>query len=209
MPENAGSMITLSHFIVVILAYLLGSIPFGLVLTRFSGLGDIRELGSGNVGATNVLRTGNKKLALLTLVLDAGKGALPVLLTYFYFSGSGNVINLSILGGLAAVVGHNFPIWLRFRGGKGVATTLGTLLAVAWPIGLATCMTWLLAAVIFRYSSLAAIIAIVTSPIYALYQDREEVFVLASLLAILGVIRHHSNIRKLIAGNERKIGEKD
>ena len=209
MPENAVSLISLTHFTVAALAYLLGSIPFGLVLTRLSGLEDIRELGSGNVGATNVLRTGSKKLALLTLLLDAGKGALAVFLIYLFFSSTKNVLDLSIVGGIAAVIGHNFPIWLRFHGGKGVATTLGTLLMIAWPIGVATCITWLLIAAISRYSSLAAIISIVASPFYALYLDRGEIFVFASLLAVLSVIRHHTNIRNLMTGSERKIGAKN
>ena len=206
MLENVIVMISPSHLIVTVLAYLLGSIPFGLVLTRLSGLGDIREFGSGNVGATNVLRTGHKKLALLTLLLDAGKGSLAVLLAYHIHPSDENELNLSIFAGLAAVLGHNFPIWIRFQGGKGVATTLGTLLAIAWPVGMAACITWIITAVIFRYSSLAAIISLVASPFYALYLDREEIFVLASFLAILGTVRHHANIRKLITGNERKIG---
>ncbi len=209
MSENAISLISLTHFVVAALAYLLGSIPFGLVLTRLSGLEDIRALGSGNVGATNVLRTGSKKLALLTLLLDGGKGALAVFLVYLFFSSSKNVLDLSIVGGMATVIGHNFPIWLRFHGGKGVATTLGTLLMIAWPIGLATCITWLLTAAISRYSSLAAIISIVASPFYAFYLDRGEIFVFASLLAVLSVIRHHTNIRKLMTGTETKIGAKN
>ena len=206
MLENVIAMISPSHLIVTVLAYLLGSIPFGLVLTRLSGLGDIREFGSGNVGATNVLRTGHKKLALLTLLLDSGKGAFAVLLAYHVYPSSENGFELSIFAGIAAVIGHNYPIWIRFQGGKGVATTLGTLLAIAWPVGIATCITWVIAAVIFRYSSLAAIISLVASPFYALYLDREEIFVLASSLAILAIIRHHANIRKLITGNEKKIG---
>ncbi len=206
MLENGIAMISPSHLVVTALAYLLGSIPVGVVLTRLSGLGNIREFGSGNVGATNVLRTGSKKLALLTLLLDSGKGGFAVLLAYHVYPSSENGFELSIFAGIAAVIGHNFPIWLRFQGGKGVATTLGTLLAIAWPVGITTCITWVIAAVIFRYSSLAGIISIVASPFYALYLDREEIFVLASSLAILAIIRHHANIRKLITGNEKKIG---
>jgi glycerol-3-phosphate acyltransferase PlsY len=206
MLENIIAAISLSHIIVLTLAYFLGSIPFGLVLTRMAGLGDIREIGSGNVGATNVLRTGNKKLALLTLLLDSGKGGFAVLIVFHIFLGSENTSELAIIAGIAAVIGHNFPVWLRFKGGKGVATTLGTLLAISWPVGLATCITWVIVAVIFRYSSLSAIISLIASPFYALYLDREEIFILALFLAVLVIIRHHENIRKLITGHEQKIG---
>jgi len=206
MLENIIAAISLSHITVLTFAYLLGSIPFGLVLTSMAGLGDIREIGSGNVGATNVLRTGEKKLALLTLLLDSGKGGLAVLIVFYAFPGSEDGSELSIIAGIAAVVGHNFPVWLRFKGGKGVATTLGTLLAIAWPVGLATCITWVIVAAIFRYSSLSAIISIIASPFYALYLNREDIFILASFLAILVIIRHHENIRKLITGHEQKIG---
>ena len=206
MLENIIAAISLSHIIVLTLAYFLGSIPFGLVLTRMAGLGDIREMGSGNVGATNVLRTGNKKLALLTLILDSGKGGFAVLIAFHVFINNEKSSELAIIAGIAAVIGHNFPIWLNFKGGKGVATTLGTLLAISWPVGLATCITWVIVAIIFRYSSLSAIISLIASPFYALYLDREEIFILASFLAVLVIIRHHENIRKLIMGHEQKIG---
>ncbi len=208
MLNNAITLLTSSHFIVTALAYLLGSIPFGLVLTRISGLGNIRELGSGNVGATNVLRTGNKGIALLTLILDSGKGGFAILIAYYFSPANEGNIELSIFAGLAAVIGHNFPIWARFKGGKGVATTLGTLLAIAWPVGIATCITWVAVAIVFRYSSLAAIVSLSVSPIYALYFDREEIFILAILLAILSIVRHHTNIRKLLSGKENKIDAK-
>ena len=208
MLDNAITLLTPSHFIITALAYLLGSIPFGLVLTRISGLGNIRELGSGNVGATNVLRTGNKGIALLTLILDSGKGGFAILIAYYFSPANEGNIELSIFAGLAAVIGHNFPIWARFKGGKGVATTLGTLLAIAWPVGISTCITWVAVAIVFRYSSLAAIVSLSVSPIYALYFDREEIFILAILLAILSIVRHHTNIRKLLSGKENKIGAK-
>ena len=144
-----------------ICGYLLGSIPWGLVLTRMAGLGDIREIGSGNIGATNVLRTGNKFLAFLTLVLDASKGAVAALI----FMQMGELAG--IVAAFAAVLGHNFPVWLKFKGGKGVATTLGALIAVSWPVGILTCCVWLLVAGAFKYSSLASILSILASPVIA------------------------------------------
>lgn len=196
------------HLFVAILAYLLGSIPFGLVLTRLAGLGDIRTIGSGNIGATNVLRTGNKPLALLTLLLDAGKGGIVALIAYHIYPGGEYGTDFAMNAGLAAVIGHNFPIWLHFRGGKGFATTLGTLLAVTWPIGLAACFTWILVAAIFRYSSLATILSLITALLYAWYLGPEKILIFTALLTILGVFRHHENIGRLIKGEEEKIGEK-
>lgn len=183
------------------LGYFLGSIPFGLVLCRLAGYGDIRKIGSGNIGATNVLRTGNKPLALATLLLDSGKGAIAVFLCLYLFDHEA-----AILAGLGAVIGHNFPIWLKFKGGKGVATTLGTLLAMAWPAGLAACVTWLLMALIFRISSLSALIALAAAPIAAWYLNMPLVAQASALLCLLGWIRHHSNIRRILAGEEPKIG---
>lgn len=183
--------------------YLFGSIPFGLLLTRLAGHGDIRAIGSGNIGATNVLRTGNKKLALATLLLDVGKGALPTLL-----AAQGGDELASLVAGFAAVLGHNFPLWLGFRGGKGVATTLGVLLAISWPVGLAALALWLGCAVVFRISSLAALIALAASPLLMLaFGDGAQV-VLAAVLALLVAVRHHTNIRRLLAGTEPKIGGK-
>ncbi len=181
--------------------YLLGSIPFGLVLTRAAGLGDIRKIGSGNIGATNVLRTGNKTLAALTLVLDSGKGAAAVLIALWL---GGDALS-PLVAGLGAVVGHNFPVWLRFKGGKGVATTLGTLLAMAWPVGLLACLTWLVVAVLFRYSSLSALVALCAAPAYAWFLDRPAVAAAAALLAVLSVVRHRENIARLLKGEESKI----
>lgn len=157
-------------------------------------------MGSGNIGTTNVLRTGSKGLAAATLVGDAGKGALAVLIMAAWGTGPAAV------AGLFAVIGHNFPLWLRFRGGKGVATTLGVLLALAWPVGLIACAVWLVMAVVFRYSSLSALVALTVAP-FAMYgfADAERT-VVAALLAVLAIIRHHANIRRLLRGEESKIG---
>ena len=182
--------------------YLLGSIPFGLVLTRMAGLGDIRSIGSGNIGATNVLRTGNKGLAAATLILDSGKGAFAALAAALASP------EAAAVAGLFAVLGHNFPVWLNFKGGKGVATTLGVLLAVSWPVGIAACATWLVVAAVFRYSSLAALVALALSPFYALIWSSTWVTVTALILAVLAIIRHRANIQRLVTGAEPKIGKK-
>jgi glycerol-3-phosphate acyltransferase PlsY len=183
--------------------YLLGSIPFGLVLTRLAGLGDIRAIGSGNIGATNVLRTGNKGLAAATLILDSGKGAFAAWLAGTYVSPEAGAV-----AGLFAVLGHNFPVWLKFKGGKGVATTLGVLLAVAWPVGLAACLTWVAMAAAFRYSSLAALVALALSPFYALIWSDVWVTVTALILGVLAILRHRANIQRLVTGTEPRIGRK-
>lgn len=188
--------------------YLLGSIPFGLVLTRMAGLGDIRSIGSGNIGATNVLRTGNKPLAFAVLVLDSGKGAAAVLIAAAML-GWGVP---TVLAGVLAVVGHNFPIWLGFKGGKGVATTLGTLLALSLPVGAAACATWALVAAIFRFSSLAALVALAAAPIYVILLEQRGALDFLTLgvafLAALAWFRHATNIRRLLSGEEPKIGKK-
>ena len=188
--------------------YVLGSIPFGLVLARLAGYGDIRKTGSGNIGATNVLRAGSAPLALAALILDSGKGATSVLLARALLEdGSGAV---AILAGLWAVIGHDFPIWLRLKGGKGVATTLGALTALAWPVGLAACATWLLAAAACRYASLAALIALAAAPGYALlipqHSPNPALAAGAGFLAVLAWIRHHANIRRLLRSEEPTIG---
>ena len=188
------------------LGYGLGSIPFGLVLTRLTGKGDIRDIGSGNIGATNVLRSGAKALAALTLVLDAAKGAAAVLAVALW-GGDGST-GAAAVAGLAAVLGHDFPVWLRWRGGKGVATTLGVLLALAWPVGLLACATWLAVALLLRYSSLAALGALGAAPFYALWLGGEAVGA-AALLALLAIIRHHANIGRLLKGEEPKIGARE
>lgn len=187
----------------VAVGYLIGSVPFGVVLTRMAGLGDIRSIGSGNIGATNVLRTGNVPLAVATLVLDGSKGALALALVdggLGWGSGSG------LIAGIAAVLGHNFPVWLKFKGGKGVATTLGVLLAAYWPVGVASCATWLLVAGTLRYSSAAALAALTAAPFYAYWLGAKPVALAAALLALVSIIRHHANIRRLMQGEEPKIG---
>jgi glycerol-3-phosphate acyltransferase PlsY len=183
--------------------YLLGSIPFGLIATRLGGAGDIRNVGSGNIGATNVLRTGRRDLALITLIGDAGKGALAVLLAASLVSPLAGAV-----AGGAAFLGHLFPVWLRFRGGKGVATFFGILFAGAWPIGLAAGAAWLIMAGVFRYSSLAAITAAALAPIYVLilYGWTTPLFWLALGMAILIFIRHRANISRLLSGTEPRIG---
>jgi glycerol-3-phosphate acyltransferase PlsY len=183
--------------------YLLGSVPFGLVFTRLAGLGDIRTMGSGNIGATNVLRTGHKGLALMTLICDSGKGAAAALAAQHLWGPEAGLI-----AGFAGVVGHNFPVWLRFKGGKGVATTLGVLLAMNFMVGLAVCATWLLVAGTFRYSSLAALGALAAAPVYAYWIDGQAMAWMAGGLAVLAFVRHKANIQRLITGKESKIGQK-
>ncbi len=182
--------------------YLLGSIPFGLVLTRLAGLGDIRTIGSGNIGATNVLRTGSKPLAVAVLLLDSGKGAVAVLLA----AQIGEYAALA--AALGAVLGHLFPIWLGFRGGKGMATTLGTLLALSWPVGLIACAVWLLVALIFRISSAATLTAIATTPLAALLIYTPAMAAVALLITALVWYKHAANIRRLLDGTEPRIGRK-
>jgi glycerol-3-phosphate acyltransferase PlsY len=196
------------YLLAVLLAgYLLGSIPFGLILTRLAGLGDIRQIGSGNIGATNVLRTGNKALAAATLILDGAKGAVAVLLAQHLYGP-----DAAIVAGAGAFLGHLFPVWLKFRGGKGVATTIGVFLAIAWPVGVIACAVWLLVALLFRYSSLAALIAVAAAPVAAWFLANHQTAGLALFLAVVVWQRHHENIRRLLAGGESKIrlgGSKD
>lgn len=192
---------------VIVGAYLLGSIPFGVLLTRAAGLGDVRAIGSGNIGATNVLRTGRKDLALLTLLLDGGKGAGAVLLARFLFIDSGERVLLETVAGGSAFMGHNLPIWLRFKGGKGVATWLGVMLAIAWPVGLAAAATWAVVAGLFRFSSLAAIVAAaLTSTYAALLGQPRAVIALAVFTGVLILIKHRANIARLRGGREPRIG---
>ncbi len=188
---------------ILIVAYLLGSIPFGLLVSRFMGLGDVRKIGSGNIGATNVLRTGSKKAALLTLLLDGGKGAVAVLLARYLYGDTAAQV-----AGLGAFLGHIFPLYLRFRGGKGVATFLGILLAIHPLTGLAACATWLATAVVFRISSLAALVAALSAPLWLWGFDLVTTTGLAVLLAMLIWLRHLANIRRILAGTEPRIGKK-
>ena len=188
--------------IVGIAAYLLGSIPFGLVLTKLAGLGDVRSIGSGNIGATNVLRTGNKGLALATVLLDGGKGALAVVLAGMFAPA------LILMAAGASFLGHLFPVWLGFKGGKGVATFLGIALAINWVLGLICCAAWLLTALVFRMSSLASIAAAITGPIYEFIQFGAETGLVFTALAALVLVRHRENIIRIIKGEEPKIGQK-
>ncbi|WP_091739207.1 glycerol-3-phosphate 1-O-acyltransferase PlsY [Phenylobacterium immobile] len=189
--------------------YLLGSIPFGVIVTRLAGAGDLRQIGSGNIGATNVLRTGRKGLAFVTLVGDGGKGALAVLCAWLATRDAGPMVQvqLTALAGGAAFLGHLFSVWLKFRGGKGVATFLGTLLAAAWPVGLIACATWLVVAKLFKFSSLSALVATATAPVVALALGRPwPIALLAAVMATLVYFRHAENIRRLLKGQEPKIG---
>jgi len=190
------------YLLPLVVGLLLGSIPFGLLLTRAAGLGDIRKVGSGNIGATNVLRTGNKKLAAATLLLDALKGLAPVLVFNLLW---GPVPAAAAAAG--AVLGHMFPPWLGFKGGKGVATTLGVLIGLSWQLGAITCALWLVLAALFRYSSLAALLSILIGAVAAWYFVPVAAPVLC-LLAALVWVRHHENIRRLLNGTEPKIGKK-
>jgi glycerol-3-phosphate acyltransferase PlsY len=188
--------------IAAVAGYILGSIPFGLVVAKLFGLGDIRQIGSGNIGATNVLRTGNKLAAFLTLVLDAGKGAIAVLIARAVFGeGAAGV------AGLFAVLGHLFPLFLRFKGGKGVATFLGTLLALSFPAGLVACATWLIMAAIFRISSLSAIMAALLAPVFTFYFYHMHGAALVAVLSLVVIAKHHANIGRLLKGEEPKIGK--
>jgi glycerol-3-phosphate acyltransferase PlsY len=182
-----------------ILGYLLGSIPFGLLLTRLAGRGDIRQIGSGNIGATNVLRTGSKGLAVLTLLLDLAKGAAAVIIA----QGWGGEASLFAAG--CAILGHMFPVWLGFRGGKGVATALGVLIPLAWPVAVIAAVLWVATALLSHYSSLAALIAAIASAgVAPLIVDRTTALMIAAI-ALLIIFRHHSNIRRLMAGTESRI----
>jgi glycerol-3-phosphate acyltransferase PlsY len=200
MPDPLGDFsFTWPFYAAFVLSYVLGSVPFGLVLTRLAGLGDIRTIGSGNIGATNVLRTGNKLLASLTLFLDGAKGAAAVLVAATMGP------DMAVLAAAGAMLGHCFPVWLRFKGGKGVATALGILLAIAWPVGVLACATWLAAALLFRYSSVAALTALAVSPLYAWWLADMQRAELAVFIALLVWFRHAGNIRRLLKGEESTI----
>ncbi len=194
--------------------YLLGSIPFGLVLTRMAGYGDIRKIGSGNIGATNVLRTGNKTLALLTVILDAFKAGFAAWLAYkfvpttdYVFFGLFTKLNIvaSLVAGCLGVLGHNFPVWLKFKGGKGVASAFGFILVTNWHLGLLAFGVWLIMAFLFRYSSLAALTAATSVPFFSFFLVEPVYAVFYSFIAILVIIRHHANIKRLLKGEESKI----
>lgn len=187
-------------FLAVLIGYACGSIPFGLLLTKAAGLGDVRSIGSGNIGATNVLRTGNKKIAALTLLLDGLKGAVPVLLLTHYGSPQAGMI-----AGLAAMAGHIFPVWLDFKGGKGVATSLGVLFGLFWPLGLIFIALWLALAFAFRMSSLAGLASSALTPLWTYLLGRPDLVLPTALIAIAIWIMHRANIGRLMKGEEPKI----
>ncbi len=204
--EDLAQTVWLTLGLVVVGGYLLGSIPFGMIATRLGGAGDIRKIGSGNIGATNVLRSGRKDLAAITLIGDAGKGVVAVLLARWLTNDTAAMV--AIAGG-AAFVGHLFPVWLKFNGGKGVATFYGVLLTAAWPVGVLAALTWLAMAALFRISSLAALTAAALAPLFAFATDQPYPMVLLSaFMAVLIYIRHHQNISRLLKGQEPKIGAK-
>ena len=211
MVDPPGAILfTWPYLIALLGGYLIGSLPSGLLVTRLAGVGDIRKIGSGNIGATNVLRTGRKDLAALTLAADVFKGVLPVWLGWRFGQ------DVAVLAALGAVLGHCFPVWLRFRGGKAVATAAGAVLMLSWPVGLAALAVWLAAVAAFRIASLSALCAAVAGPVAAwvlaymplggqFYSDMQRVQVTA-VIGFLLIVRHHANIRRLIAGKEPRIG---
>jgi glycerol-3-phosphate acyltransferase PlsY len=193
---------TYGLILALVFGYLLGSIPFGLLLTRAAGLGDVRKIGSGNIGATNVLRTGNKGLAAATLLLDALKGTAAVLISGHFAP------ELVVWAGLGAFLGHLFPAWLGFKGGKGVATYLGVLIGLAWQVALIFAVVWLVMAFLLRYSSLAALTAAVVVPIALYFLSTPQITILFVAMSIIVFIKHRENISRLLAGTEGKIGAK-
>lgn len=195
--------------VALVIGYLLGSIPFGLLLTKAAGLGDIRDIGSGNIGATNALRTGNRWVAVGTLIGDAAKGAVAVLLmAWVARTAGGDAALLPGLAALGAFLGHLYPAWLGFKGGKGVSTFIGVLLALHWPVGLLFCATWALVALISRYSSLSALVAALLTPVYLAWLNQWQLVGLSAVLVLLIYIAHRENISRLLAGTESRIGQK-
>lgn len=201
MPDPINWGLSLPYYLMALaIGYALGSIPFGLLLTRLAGTEDVRSIGSGNIGATNVLRTGRKGLAALTLAADMLKGTAAVLLGFLWGPDTG------IIAGFGAFIGHLFPVWLKFKGGKGVATYIGVLLGVFWPAAFIFCGIWLVAAFLFRYSSLSALLASLATPGVLAWFGQWQAAELFCLLTLLVFIRHHENIRRLATGSESKIG---
>ena len=200
MPDLISSGAILALW--ALIGYLIGSVPSGVIIARVMGLGNLREIGSGNIGATNVLRTGSKKAAAATLALDAGKGLAAVLLAMVFAAP-----DAAQVAGFMAMIGHCFPVWLGFRGGKGVATFFGVVFGLVWPIGIAAAATWLAMAAIFRFSSLAALAASAIAPIVAAVAFPDAFFLMLALCALI-FWRHAANIRRLFAGEESKIGQK-
>ena len=201
MPVFEASALAL--LVTAAFSYLVGSIPFGVLVTKAMGLGDLRKIGSGNIGATNVLRTGNKAAALATLILDGGKGAVAVLVARACVGP-----DAAQVAALASFLGHLYPVWLKFKGGKGVATFLGTLLALDWRLGLAACAIWLVTALVTRISSLSALVAAALSPLVALWLDGPRMALVLAFMAVLIFIRHHANIARIRTGTEPRIGKK-
>jgi glycerol-3-phosphate acyltransferase PlsY len=197
--SSADTFLTMAF----VIGYLLGSIPFGLILTRLAGTQDLRSIGSGNIGATNVLRTGHKGLAAATLILDMLKGTAAVLIAGFY-----DGPNAAMLAAFGAFLGHLFPIWLKFRGGKGVATYIGVLIGLFWPAAILFCLVWLATAFLTRYSSLAALIASVVTPIFLWWCGQPALAALFVILTLLLIYKHQPNIMRLVSGDESKIGQK-
>lgn len=192
----------MNYLLAALFGYLLGSIPFGLLITRAAGLGDVRKIGSGNIGATNVLRTGNKGLAALTLLLDALKGTAAVLIAGFYGA------DLAIIAGFFAFIGHLFPVWLGFKGGKGVATYIGVLAGLMWKVALVFAAVWIAVALLLRYSSLAALVAAVVVPLTLLFMGYQDFAVVFAVMSVIVFIKHRANISRLMAGTESRIGSK-
>lgn len=193
----------LEVLVAAIFGYLLGSIPFGLLLTRLAGQGDIRSIGSGNIGATNVLRTGNRGLALATLLLDCGKAAAAVLIVRYFVPYPPLAYSIA---GMAAFLGHIYPVWLGFKGGKGVATYIGALLGINWIVALIFCGVWLFIAIVRRMSSLAALTAAITAPIFAYIFSGTHLASGTALMSLLLIYKHRENIARILAGTEPKIG---
>jgi acyl phosphate:glycerol-3-phosphate acyltransferase len=192
----------LAPALATLLGYLLGSIPFGVLLTRIAGAGDLRQIGSGNIGATNVLRTGRKGLAAATLLLDIGKGAAAVLIADALFPGT------AALAGMGAFLGHCYPVWLRFRGGKGVATLMGIVVALHWPAGLVYAAVWLGLLAVLRISSLSGMSAAISAPVSAAYFGRVDIVLLLIALALIVLWKHRENIDRLLSGTEPRVGKK-
>ena len=203
--QDLATAALLTIGLVAATSYLLGSIPFGVLITRAGGAGDVRSIGSGNIGATNVLRTGRKDLALLTLLADAAKGAIPVLVARWLFPET----PLPYIAGGAAFIGHLFPVWLGFKGGKGVATFYGVLFAAAWPVGIVAAIAWLASFAVTRISSLSALVAALAAPVAAWLTGQVWACVgLVTIMALLIFVRHHENISRLLKGQEPRFGAK-
>jgi glycerol-3-phosphate acyltransferase PlsY len=192
----------MNYLLVALFGYLLGSIPFGLLITRAAGLGDVRKIGSGNIGATNVLRTGNKGLAALTLLLDALKGTVAVLIAGLYGT------DFAIVAGFFAFLGHLFPVWLGFKGGKGVATYLGVLAGLMWKVALVFAAIWIAVAFLLRYSSLAALTAALAVPVTLLFMGYQDFAIVFAVMSVIIFAKHRANISRLMAGTESRIGSK-